>query len=599
MSKALSISDINNMKDMNMNAVRMSHYPPDKHFLDVADSLGLFVINELAGWQDEYDTEVGRKLVKEMVVRDVNHPSIVIWSNGNEGGNNFDLVDDYATYDPQGRPLIHAWSIFRGTDTQHYKDYNCCTGTLFNGDEVFFPTEFLHGLYDGGHGAGLQDFWNLMRSKPLSAGGFLWVYADECVSRTDRGGELDCDGNHAPDGILGPYHEKEGSYFSIKEIWSPVHINQEFITEAWDGRLHLENRFFYTNLNQVDFNWELVSLPGPFEADKEEEITEQGTIVSPDVIPQGNGFLEFDLPSNWNEADALRLTAIDPHGREIYTWSWAITKPKEWVEETVSGNGTQNQVQENSDHFVLMSNELEVHIDKSSGLISRVQKDGYTFSLTDGPATVGGESVLEEISIRNNEVITSFSGEEYDVVYSTTESGWLKIDYNYQPQGERPYFGVTFSYPEEEVNGIRWAGNGPYRVWKNRLAGVEYGLWEKEYNNAITGYRWEYPEFKGYHSRLNWAVLDTDEGRITMMVTDPRMYLALFQPVMPPDPANTRFEYPKGDISFLHAISPIGTKFKQPEKLGPDSRPNLFQYSNPLAAHNYRNTLWIYFGSEE
>lgn len=601
MSKELSIEDVNNMKDMNMNAVRMSHYPPDKHFLDVADSLGLFVINELAGWQDAYDTDVGKKLVKEMVVRDVNHPSIVIWSNGNEGGNNFDLVDDYARYDPQKRPLIHAWSIFRGTDTQHYKDFNCCTNTLFHGDDVFFPTEFLHGLYDGGHGAGLEDFWNLMRSKPLSAGGFLWVYADECVSRTDKGGELDCDGNHAPDGIVGPYHQKEGSFLAIKEIWSPVHVNQKLITEDWDGRLHVENRFFYTNLNQVDFRWELISLPGPFDSVKTEEIIHQGAVASPDVIPRGNGYLDFELPSNWKEADAFRLTATDPHGREIYTWSWSISKPKDWVQRTVSGTEDQSDssLQETEDQFILTSDDVKVTIDKKSGYISHISKDGYTISLKDGPVLVGGDSEMEEIIAGNGKLKVSFAGEDFDITYAITSDGWLKVDYNYKPYGHRPYFGITFSYPEEYVNGIRWAGNGPYRVWKNRLAGMEYGLWEKDYNNAITGYRWEYPEFKGYHSRLNWAVLDTDEGSVTMMVTDPQIYLGLFRPEMPPIPANTRFEYPDGDLSFLHAISPIGTKFKEPEQLGPDSRPNIFQYPGDSGSHDYQNTLWLYFGDME
>ena len=62
-SRALSIMDVELMKDMNMNAVRMSHYPPSQHFLEVTDSLGLFVINELTGWQNAYDTEVGKKLV--------------------------------------------------------------------------------------------------------------------------------------------------------------------------------------------------------------------------------------------------------------------------------------------------------------------------------------------------------------------------------------------------------------------------------------------------------------------------------------------------------------------------------------------------------
>ena len=65
------------VKEMNMNAVR-SHYPPDEHFLDMCDSLGIVYMDELAGWQNGYDSKVGPKLVKEMIERDVNHPSIII-----------------------------------------------------------------------------------------------------------------------------------------------------------------------------------------------------------------------------------------------------------------------------------------------------------------------------------------------------------------------------------------------------------------------------------------------------------------------------------------------------------------------------------------
>ena len=109
-SKQLAIEDVNLMKDMNMNAVRMSHYPPDQYFLDVCDSLGLFVLDELAGWQNFYDTPTARRLVKEMVIRDVNHPSIVLWDNGNEGGFNKEVREDYALYDPQKRTVIEPWS---------------------------------------------------------------------------------------------------------------------------------------------------------------------------------------------------------------------------------------------------------------------------------------------------------------------------------------------------------------------------------------------------------------------------------------------------------------------------------------------------------
>ncbi|MDP2113673.1 MAG: glycoside hydrolase family 2 TIM barrel-domain containing protein, partial [Bacteroidota bacterium] len=232
LNKQISIEDVNTIKDMNMNAVRMSHYPPDDHFLEVCDSLGLFVLDELAGWQSAYDTRVGSQLVQQMLFKDVNHPSIVIWDNGNEGGWNTDLDRYFDELDPQKRPLIHPWAEFRGTDTQHYKDYNYGVGTHQHGRLVVFPTEFLHGLYDGGHGAGLDDYWNMMLNNPLSAGGFLWDYADEAVVRTDKEGLLDTKANNAADGIVGPYLEKEGSYYTIKEIWSPVFFETRYITST-------------------------------------------------------------------------------------------------------------------------------------------------------------------------------------------------------------------------------------------------------------------------------------------------------------------------------------------------------------------------------
>ena len=117
-SKAINIEDINLIKEMNMNAVRMSHYPPDIDFLDACDSLGVMVLDELTGWQNFYDDTTGHRLVKELVVRDVNHPSIVIWDNGNEGGFNRHLDNDYDWYDPQKRIVIHPWEKFNGTNTK-------------------------------------------------------------------------------------------------------------------------------------------------------------------------------------------------------------------------------------------------------------------------------------------------------------------------------------------------------------------------------------------------------------------------------------------------------------------------------------------------
>ncbi|MBD0286952.1 MAG: glycoside hydrolase family 2, partial [Flavisolibacter sp.] len=106
LSKRISLIDVQLMKDMNMNAVRMSHYPADDHFYAVCDSLGLYVLDELAGWHGHYDTELGTQLAKAMIAKNGNHPSIVMWDNGNEGGHNYDLDAVFREADLQKRPVI-------------------------------------------------------------------------------------------------------------------------------------------------------------------------------------------------------------------------------------------------------------------------------------------------------------------------------------------------------------------------------------------------------------------------------------------------------------------------------------------------------------
>ena len=165
-----------------MNAVRMSHYPPDAHFLDACDELGLYVLDELGGWQKSYDTPTGRRLIGQIVRRDVNHPSIVLWDNGNEGGWNRENDGEFARWDPQKREVLHPWEKFRFTNTGHYKKFDSHTN-LSSGPDIYMPTEFLHGLYDGGIGAGMWDYWELIRKSKVGGGGFFWALVDECVSR--------------------------------------------------------------------------------------------------------------------------------------------------------------------------------------------------------------------------------------------------------------------------------------------------------------------------------------------------------------------------------------------------------------------------------
>jgi len=587
MSKTISELDVNLIKDMNMNAVRMSHYPPDSHFLDVCDSLGLFVIDELTGWQKKYDTPVGRKLLKEMIMKDMNHPSIVLWANGNEGGNNHDLVPDYAQYDPQKRTVIHPWNIFDGTDTQHYKGYDCCAGSLFQGNDVFFPTEFLHGLYDGGHGAGLDDYWKLMLSNPLSAGGFLWVFADEGVVRLDQGGHIDVKGNNAPDGILGPYREKEASFFAIKETWSPIYIDRKKLQLGFDGKLAVENRYHYTNLNQIQFKWILSKLPSAYEQDTIGKVIEQGAFNGPTVLPQQSGWLNIPLTNEQiDNADLLSLTATDIYGREIYTWTWPLKFPVEmnrkWISETKHGKPSLN---EDAKLITIQAADVSIAFNKHTGMLDQVKSAGKIIPLTNGPQLAVGESTFLSLSHyeRNDSIFVemSYKGALKKVQYIMTSNGLLTLNYAYSVYNSNPsntfeYLGINFDFPEEKITGVKYMGRGPYRVWKNRMQGNTFGVWKKKYNNTITGESWDYPEFKGYYRDFNWVVIENTEKPFVIYSFTNDLFLRLYTPEKAKGARNdfNSPPFPEGNISFLNGISAIGTKFDAATNHGPESQPN-------------------------
>ncbi|UOQ69108.1 glycoside hydrolase family 2 protein [Hymenobacter volaticus] len=580
-SRRISELDANLIKDMNMNAVRMSHYPPDEHFLQVCDSLGLFVIDELTGWQyPPYDTEVGRKLVRELVLRDVNHPSIVLWANGNEGGFNYELLPDYPKYDPQNRPVIHPWINSNGMNTTHYIGYNYGLNTFFNGADVFFPTEFLHGLYDGGHGAGLDDFWNLMRSRPTAAGGFLWDFCDQAVVRVDQKGELDTKGNSAADGILGPYREKEASFFTIKEIWAPIFFPERHLTPQFDGKLAVENRYHYTNLSHCKFSWKLKKFRSLNHADT---TILTGTAPAPNLLPQTSGMLTLPLPPGWDSYDVLYLTAHDLYGREIYTWSWPISRPEEVASRLVTKGAGPVAAREDAGQLVLMASGVEVTLDKKTGLLKSVRNAKKAISLTNGPVLLDSDAQFQGLrhadTLGTHVVEARYSGKDrLQVKWTMYPSGWLELRYQYQQGGPRELLGITFAYPEAQVTGMQLLADGPYRVWKNRLKGTTLNSWDKAYNNTVTGETWVYPEFKGYYANFYGARVRTREADFTVLSGSENLYLHMLNPAVPKFATQTNSVAPfpaAGGISFLHGISAIGTKGQKAVDLGPMSQLNL------------------------
>jgi hypothetical protein len=638
LSEQISRDDINLIKNINGNTARSTHYPPDRHFLDACDELGLYVLDELTGWQAHYDTGIGKKLVREMVEHDVNHPSILFWDNGNEGGFNFDLDPEYAKYDPQHRTVLHPWAAYPPgiADTKHYPNYELLQQKLA-ADPVFFPTEMLHGLYDGGAGAGLADYWDAIMKSKAGAGGVIWSFVDEDVKRTDKGGILDSERNFAPDGIVGPYREREGSFYAVRQIWSPIIVTRDEESRSYT----VTNRYSFLNADQCTFEWQDIRFSRPGDTTSGSVVVRSQSSRGRSLAPASSATRDHWGPSDGGGAtshndgramDAHRLLIKDNTGRLIRTYVWPVKgfqRRLDTMVDAAQSSANAPAATESGDTLTIGTGGLSLRISKVTGLLVSATREGQTFSLTNGPRVVAmsprnapprrgdpakpvvapsfaPESKLTSLthSVDGSDLLVtaSFNGPLQSMVYRLRPDGWLTVNYVYAVTGPHEYFGVGFDYPEDNLSGIRFLGEGPSPVYQNRLAGGILDVWQRAYNNTIVGdpddlkpgEHFTYPVFKGYYAGMRWLELKTPQGPITAVVNQQQeapIYVQILSPKYPPADlaGQTIIPFPKAGISFLNAIPAVGSKFGAATSTGPMGQP-------AVGKGEYKGQISLYFG---
>lgn len=272
--------DIRMMKLHNINAVRSSHYPNDPYWYELTDRYGMYVVdeanNESHPLATSEETQIGDNpewlpatlnRIKRMYYRDRNHPSIIIWSMGNESGHG-------QIYDS-----CYAWLRKHDTRPVQYEpaELESCTDIFCpmyppatrlaeyaetNPSRPLIMIEYNHAM--GNSNGNLQDYWDVIEKYPSLQGGFIWDWADKSPQYVNEKGvpfyaygrdlhpTLPTDGNFLNTGLVSPHRVPHPALQEVKKVYQPVKITAD---DAAHGSFIIENKFFFRDLSAFRFRW--------------------------------------------------------------------------------------------------------------------------------------------------------------------------------------------------------------------------------------------------------------------------------------------------------------------------------------------------------
>ena len=288
-SEADMIKDIRIMKELNINAVRTCHYPDDPRWLALCDQYGLYVVDEGnieshgMGYKDGqtlaqnplfHDAHLIRD--QRMVLRDINHPSIIIWSLGNEAGNGQNFYDCYnwiKAYDPT-RPVQYERALIGNVGASDFNTDICCPmymepkdceKYLQNPDKPLIQCEYAHAM--GNSMGNFKEYWDLVRKYPAYQGGFIWDFVDQALRwpsenpGTDHififGGDMNdydpSDGSFNCNGVIAADRSLHPHAYEVRYQY------RDILTKAGGkpGEVVITNEHSFKDLKNYYLQWEL------------------------------------------------------------------------------------------------------------------------------------------------------------------------------------------------------------------------------------------------------------------------------------------------------------------------------------------------------
>ena len=591
--EATMLRDIQLMKENNINAVRSSHYPNEPLWYDLTDRYGLYVVDE-ANIESHplairEETQLGNETswlpahldrTRRMVERDKNHPSIVLWSLGNEAGEGAIFERTYAwikqrdpsrpvQYEPAGEAAYTDIYCPMYPPIEHIVEYA-------EGDPAkpLIMIEYAHAM--GNSVGNLADYWQAIDAHPVLQGGFIWDWVDQSLARIDERGrrywayghdyhpDLPTDGNFLNNGLVDPDRVPHPHLHEVRKVYQPIGFEE---VDSAAGRFRVVNRYDFRDLDHVELRWTLL---------EDGVEVASGVVDTPKIEPRERQELSIDLESGQHRGGGERhLTlsartvapeALLPVGHEI-AWEQFELSPSEWALPEPSPRGAASEARgplelvDTPDRITVRGEEFEIAVSRRTGDVESYLFRGHSLIL-EGPrpnywrpptdndlgngmqewaaawrdAAPGREllgisarpSDASEILIRVRYRLPAVQG-EVEMLYRVSAGGQIRVDQQLSLDRNDlpkiPRVGTQLVLPPR-FRFVTWFGRGPHESYADRKTsawvGRHAGLVDDQFH------RYSRPQETGNKTDVRWIAVTDESGVGLLAVGLPRLSSSLW-----------------------------------------------------------------------
>ena len=407
-TEELMRKDFELMKQNNINAVRLCHYPQDRKFYELCDEYGLYVYDEanIESHGMYYSLKKGGTLgnnpewliphmdrTMNMYERNKNYPSVTFWSLGNEAGNGYNFYQTYLylkdkEINSMNRPVNYERALWEWNTDMYVPQYPSAEWLEEIGrkgsDRPVAPSEYSHAM--GNSSGNLWDQWKAIYKYPNLQGGFIWDWVDQGILEKDKNGReyytyggdygvnAPSDGNFLCNGIVNPDRTPHPAMAEVK--YAHQNIGFEAIDLA-NGLFRVTNRFYFTNLKKYMVHYSVtannkVVRSGKVSLDIEPQASKEFTVPVGNLKPQAGTeyFVNFNVTT-------VEKEPLIPIGHEIACDQFRL--PIESPKKAFKISGPKLTVSTNGDNLSASSSKVNFVFNRKTGIVTSYKVDGTEY----------------------------------------------------------------------------------------------------------------------------------------------------------------------------------------------------------------------------